>query len=62
MCVGFFDHLACEAVCPVDCCVPNPCNMKTEEEMLALAKQLHADKNLPDLADLPARLSIFRKL
>ena len=23
-CVGFFDHEACAAVCPVDCCVPNP--------------------------------------
>ena len=21
-CVGFFDHEACAAVCPVDCCVP----------------------------------------
>src|SRR5215831_7601004 len=23
-CVGFHDHEACAAVCPVDCCVPNP--------------------------------------
>ena len=23
-CVGFYDHEACAAVCPVDCCVPNP--------------------------------------
>ncbi|HYL58913.1 MAG TPA: 4Fe-4S dicluster domain-containing protein, partial [Candidatus Acidoferrales bacterium] len=23
-CVGFHDHEACAAVCPVDCCVPDP--------------------------------------
>ena len=23
-CVGFFDQEACAAVCPVDCCLPNP--------------------------------------
>ena len=23
-CVGFFDYEACAAVCPVDCCVPDP--------------------------------------
>ena len=23
-CVGFYDHEACQAVCPVECCLPNP--------------------------------------
>ena len=23
-CVGFFDEAQCAAVCPVDCCVPDP--------------------------------------
>ena len=23
-CVGFFDQEQCAAVCPVDCCIPNP--------------------------------------
>ena len=23
-CVGFHDHEACAAVCPVDCCIPDP--------------------------------------
>src|ERR1039458_4488689 len=30
-CVGFFDHEACQAVCPVECCVPDPNNKETEE-------------------------------
>ena len=60
-CVGFFDHEACQAVCPVECCVPDPNNKETEEVLLARAKQLHADKNLPALAALPANLSRFRK-
>ena len=25
-CVGFFDESQCAAVCPVDCCVPDPDN------------------------------------
>ena len=60
-CVGFFDHEACQAVCPVECCVQDPNNKETEEVLLARAKSLHADKNLPDLAALPANLSRFRK-
>ena len=23
-CVGFYDHEACQAVCPVECCIPDP--------------------------------------
>ena len=60
-CVGFFDHEACQTVCPVECCIPDPSNKETEEVLLGRAKQLHADKNLPDLAALPANLSRFRK-
>ncbi len=60
-CVGFFDHEACQSVCPVECCVPDPSNSETEGALLGRAKQLHPDKNLPDLAALPANLSRFRK-
>ena len=60
-CVGFHDAEACAAVCPVDCCVPDPNNTETEEVLLARAKKIHPDKNLPDLAALPASLSRFRK-
>jgi len=60
--VGFFDHEACQAVCPVECCIPDPNNKETEEVLLARAKQVHPDKTFPDLASLPATLSRFRKV
>ena len=37
-CVGFHDHEACAAVCPVDCCVPNPDIPETHEVLLARAR------------------------
>ncbi|HVN63170.1 MAG TPA: 4Fe-4S dicluster domain-containing protein [Candidatus Binataceae bacterium] len=55
-CVGFYDHEACAAVCPVDCCVPDPNNVETEAVLLARARELHADKTFAD--DAPSR---FRK-
>jgi len=61
-CVGFFDHEACQAVCPVECCTPDPNNKETEAVLLGRAKQLHPDKGIPDLAALPASLSRFRKV
>ena len=33
-CKGFHDEPQCAAVCPVDCCVPNPDIVETEEELL----------------------------
>src|SRR5216684_2710202 len=36
-CVGFHDHEACAAVCPVDCCIPDPANLETEGVLLAPA-------------------------
>ena len=60
-CVGFHDEEACAAVCPVDCCVPNPEIIESESDLYARAKSLHADLKLPALADLPASLSRFRK-
>ena len=52
-CVGFHDHEACAAVCPVDCCVPNPDIPETHEVLLARARTLHPDKTIPD--DAPSR-------
>ncbi len=46
----------CAAVCPVDCCVPNPDDVETEERLLAKAKAIHPDHVFP--ADFPSR---FRK-
>ena len=33
-CKGFHDEPQCAAVCPVDCCIPDPKNVETEEELL----------------------------
>jgi hypothetical protein len=52
-CVGFHDHEACAAVCPVDCCVPNPDIPETHEVLLARARQLHPAETIPD--DAPSR-------
>ena len=52
-CVGFFDQEACAAVCPVDCCVPNPDIVETEEALLARAKELHPEQTFG--ADFPSR-------
>ncbi len=55
-CVGFFDHEACAAVCPVDCCIPDPNNGESEEILIARAKQLHPDQSFGEA--FPSR---FRK-
>jgi len=48
-CVGFYDAEACAAVCPVDCCIPNPDIPESEELLLARAGELHPDKTFgPD--------------
>ncbi|MFN8543208.1 MAG: YfhL family 4Fe-4S dicluster ferredoxin [Candidatus Binatia bacterium] len=55
-CVGFFDQEQCAAVCPVDCCVPNPNDVETEAQLIARAKVLHPDQQFSD--PFPSR---FRK-
>ena len=55
-CVGFHDHEACAAVCPVDCCIPDPANLETEAVLLQRARVLHPETTFPD--DAPSR---FRK-
>ena len=57
-CVGHFDQEQCAAVCPVDCCVPDPNRVESEEELYARAKQLHSSKEFPELS---ATTSHFRK-
>src|SRR5215469_8556476 len=54
-CVGFHDHEACAAVCPVDCCVPNPDIPETHEVLLARARALHPTETIPD--DAPSRFT-----
>ncbi len=55
-CVGFFDQEQCAAVCPVDCCIPDPNNPETEEALLERARALHPEQTFG--ADFPSR---FRK-
>jgi len=57
-CVGHFDQEQCAAVCPVDCCVPDPNHVETEEELFKRAKELHPEK---EFADLSAATSHFQK-
>ena len=57
-CVGHFDQEQCAAVCPVDCCVPDPNNVESEELLFERAKQLHPGK---EYADLGEATSHFRK-
>ena len=60
-CVGFHDYEACQAVCPVECCVPDPSNRETEATLYERVLKLHPDKTFPALPELPANLSRFRK-
>ena len=60
-CVGFHDEEACAAVCPVDCCIPDPNNVEAEPALLTRAQKLHPQKQFPPLAELPAHLSRFRR-
>jgi len=47
-CVGFFDQEQCAAVCPVDCCIPDPDIPETEEVLLERVGVLHPDTEIPD--------------
>src|SRR5512147_1955852 len=57
-CVGHFDQEQCAAVCPVDCCVPDPNSVEGEDVLIARAKQLHPGK---EFAELSEANSHFRK-
>jgi ferredoxin len=56
-CVGHHDEEQCAAVCPVDCCVPDPNNEEEEAPLLARAKGLHPDKTFSD-TDFPSRFRV----
>ncbi|MCH9685997.1 MAG: YfhL family 4Fe-4S dicluster ferredoxin [Deltaproteobacteria bacterium] len=60
-CVAFHDYEACQAVCPVECCIPDPGNVETEQTLYDRAVKLHEDKSFPRLDVLPNDLSHFRK-
>jgi len=41
-CVGFHEEPQCAAVCPVDCCVPDPDHTESQEVLLAKKDRMHA--------------------
>jgi len=40
-CTGFHEEPQCAAVCPVDCCVPDPDHEETKDQLLARKEKLH---------------------
>ena len=42
-CVGFHEEPQCAAVCPVDCCVPDPDREESEDVLASRQKTLHAE-------------------
>lgn len=52
-CVGFYEQEACAAVCPVDCCIPDPDIPETEDVLITRAKELHPDQSFE--GDFPSR-------
>jgi ferredoxin len=40
-CVGWHEEPQCAAVCPVDCCVPDPDHVESQEELLGKKEKLH---------------------
>ncbi len=56
-CVGFHDEEQCQAVCPVECCLPDPARPETEEALLERARRLHPEVEFGP--DFPSR---FRKV
>lgn len=47
-CVGFYAEEQCAAVCPVDCCIPDPDNPETEAQLIARARRLHAEREFAE--------------
>jgi ferredoxin len=58
-CVGFHAYEACQAICPVECCVPDPACVEDERTLYERAKRLHPEIAWPPLEQLPARRSRF---
>ena len=40
-CIGFHEEPQCAAVCPVDCCVPDPDHEESEELLLKKKERMH---------------------
>ena len=42
-CMGFHEEPQCAAVCPVDCCIPDPDNVESEEILLGKKAWMHGE-------------------
>jgi ferredoxin len=40
-CVGFHEEPQCAAVCPVDCCVPDPDHVESQEVLQSKKERMH---------------------
>jgi len=60
-CVGFHAYEACQAVCPVECCRPDPAREESEAALYTRAQRLHPDLAWPELTQLSVDRSHFRK-
>jgi ferredoxin len=40
-CTGFHEEPQCAAVCPVDCCVPDPDHVENKDTLMARKERLH---------------------
>lgn len=58
-CVGFYEQEACQAVCPVECCLPDETRVETEDTLITRALKLHPDdgelKDRAEKNDYPSR-------
>ena len=58
-CVGFHEKEACQAVCPVECCLPDPKRPEPEKVLIERAISLHPDdaelKQRATANDFPSR-------
>jgi hypothetical protein len=50
-CVGAYDHHACQAVCPVECCIPNPSRIEDTSVLQDRATALGNPSTRPSLID-----------
>ena len=57
-CVGFHDEEQCAAVCPVNCCIPDPERAETEAQLFERAVALHPEQ--AGYFELTAGTSRFR--
>jgi len=55
-CVGFYNREQCAAVCPVDCCIPDPDNPESEAQLIERARRLHPDRTLEE--PFPSRFRV----